>query len=54
MRRLLRIPIGLALCPVLCLIGTCMWLFEEDTDWAEEVGTAMWYLASGQWSKLPD
>lgn len=54
MKRILRILFGLPLCPFPMIIGSWMWLWERDMSWIEEVGMTTWWLASGQWDKLPD
>ena len=54
MKRLLRIAFGLPLSPIPVLLGTWIWLWEKDASWMEEVGAPFWYIASGQWDKLPD
>ena len=53
MKRIIRIPIGILLCPMPLFIGSLMWLWEEEMRYSEVVEVA-WYLASGQWNKLPD
>ncbi len=54
MKQLLRIIIGLPLLPFVMFLGTCVWICTDDEDWMEGVGTHAWYLASGQWNKLPE
>ena len=54
MKQLIRIPFGVIFCPMALLVGTWVWLFEEDVSWWEEVGITVWHLASGQWNKLPE
>jgi hypothetical protein len=37
------------------LLGTYVWMWsDEGESWIDSVGTMTWYLASGQWDKLPD
>ncbi len=54
MKQIIRIPFGIMFCPIVLFVGTFIWLFEEDMGWWEDVGTTTWYLASGQWNKLPE
>jgi len=54
MKRIIRIPFGIVLCPFPLLIGTWMWLWGDEDNWLEEVGLTTWWIASGQWNKLPD
>lgn len=55
MKRLLRILFGLPLSPFPMLLGTYVWMWSNDNEgWMESVGSMTWYLASGQWNKLPD
>jgi len=55
MKRLLRIMIGLPLCPVPMFLATWIWLFSHTKDsWIESVGYLTWNLASGDWDKLPE
>jgi len=53
MKRIIRIPFGILLCPVPILIGSIIWLFDENTTYGD-VLEVTWHLVSGQWSKLPD
>lgn len=55
MKRILRILFGLPLCPFPMLLGTYVWMWSDDGEtWSESVGAITWYLASGQWDKLPE
>lgn len=54
MKRLLRILFGLTLCPIPMLLGTYIWMWSDGKSWQESVGVFTWYLASGQWNKLPE
>jgi len=55
MKRILRILVGLPLCWVPMFLSTWVWLFQDgDEGWIDSVGSMTWYLASGQWDKLPD
>ena len=55
MKRLLRILVGLPLCWAPMFLATWVWLFHDGNEgWLESVGSLTWYLASGQWDKLPD
>jgi hypothetical protein len=55
MKRILRISIGLTLFPAPMFLATWVWLFETtEESWLESVGLYTWYLASGDWDKLPD
>ena len=55
MKQLLRILFGLPLCPVPMVLATWVWMWSSDKEtWLESVGTMTWYLASGQWDKLPE
>jgi len=55
MKRLLRILFGLPLAPIPMLLGTYIWMWDDTGEsWSESVGAMTWYLASGQWEKLPD
>ena len=55
MKRILRILVGLPLCCAPMFVGTWVWLFQDENEgWIESVGSMTWYLASGQWDKLPD
>lgn len=54
-KRFLRILVGLPLCPFPMFLATWIWLFEDEGEgWVESIGSMTWYLASGQWNKLPD
>lgn len=54
-KRFIRIVFGLLFCPVPMLLSTYIWLWEDsDESWLNTTGTLTWYLASGQWDKLPD
>jgi hypothetical protein len=53
MKKIIRIPFGIILCPITILMGSIMWLFEERMNYSE-VLELNWYLVSGQWNKLPD
>jgi hypothetical protein len=55
MKRILRIIIGFPLFPIPMVLSTYIWLFtNDDTTWKESVGYFTWYLASGDWDKLPE
>ena len=55
MKRVLRIAFGLPLCIFPMLLGTYVWMWTDDEDsWWEGPGILTWWLASGQWEKLPD
>jgi hypothetical protein len=55
MKRILRILIGLPLCPAPLFVATWVWLFDDSGEsWHDTVGVYTWYLASGQWDKLPE
>jgi hypothetical protein len=55
MKRILRIMIGFPLFPIPMVLLTYIWLFtNDDTTWKESVGYFTWYLASGDWDKLPE
>lgn len=54
MKRLLRILFGLPMCPLPLFLGTYIWMWDDSENWWDAVGSAVWYLASGQWDKLPD
>lgn len=55
MKRLLRILFGLPLAPIPMLLGTYIWMWDDSGEsWSESVGAMTWWLASGQWEKLPD
>ena len=55
MKRLLRIIFGLPLCPFPMVLATWVWLWEDGNEgWLESVGAMTWWLASGQWERLPD
>jgi hypothetical protein len=55
MKRILRIIIGLPLSTALMFLATWVWLWETtEESWMESVGLYTWYLASGDWDKLPD
>jgi hypothetical protein len=55
MKRFLRILIGIPLSPFPMLLSTYVWLWnDEQESWLEGPGLLTWYLASGQWDKLPD
>ncbi len=54
MKRILRILVGLPLCPVLMFLATYIWLFTEGETWFETVGRHVWHLATGDWNKLPE
>ena len=54
MKRIIRIPFGLIFCPLPLVLGTWIWLWGDEDNWWEEVGLTTWWIASGQWNKLPD
>ena len=55
MKRILRIMIGLPASPILMMLATYIWLWEDDdTTWKESIGYFTWYIASGNWDKLLD
>ena len=55
MKRLLRILIGSSLVIIPMFLSTWVWLFEScEESWLEGPGLYSWWLASGQWDKLPD
>jgi hypothetical protein len=55
MKRILRIIVGLPLCPLPMFLGTWAWLFTDTREtWMESVGYLTWCLAIGDWDKLPE
>ena len=55
MKRIIRILIGTLMCPLPLIFGTCVWIFSfDDETWLEGPGQLTWWIASGQWEKLPD
>lgn len=55
MKRLLRILFGLPLCPLPMILGTYIWLWDDSGEtWLQGPGQLTWWIASGQWDKLPD
>ncbi len=55
MKRILRIPIGILVSPLPLIFGTFVWIFSfDDESWLEGPGQLTWWIASGQWEKLPD
>jgi hypothetical protein len=52
MKRILRIIIGLALSPIMLIMGTLLWIFSNE-NWTDTVGISLWYLISGNWYELP-
>ena len=55
-KRLIRILFGVSICLIPMLLATYIWLFHDDDGetWVNTVGKYTWYLASGQWDKLPE
>ena len=54
MKRILRIIVGLPLCPFFMFVGTWVWLFTDTQEtWIESIGYFTWCLAIGDWDKLP-
>ena len=53
MKRILRIIIGLAISPIMLIIGTFVWILS-DVNWIEAIGRYLWYLISGDWDNLPE
>ena len=55
MKRLLRIIFGLPLCLFPMILGTYVWLWDDNNEtWLQGPGQLTWWVASGQWDKLPD
>jgi hypothetical protein len=55
MKKIIRIMVGLPLCPIPMTLATWIWLFSDDNiSWKESVGYYTWCIASGNWSKLPE
>lgn len=55
MKRILRIIVGLPLCPIPMFLSTWIWLFTDTQEnWLESVGYFTWCLAIGDWDKLPE
>jgi hypothetical protein len=53
MKRILRIIIGLAISPIMLIMGTVLWIFSNQ-NWTNTVGRYLWYLISGDWDNLPE
>jgi len=53
MKRILRIIIGLAISPIMLIIGTFVWILS-DVNWIEAIGKVLWNLINGNWEKLPE
>jgi hypothetical protein len=54
MKRILRIMVGLLISPFVMILSTYLWLFSDEETWVGSVGKFTWYLASGDWDKLPE
>lgn len=54
-KRILRIIIGIPSSITAGILATLIWVFiETDESWVDSIGLYMWWLASGQWEKLPE